>query len=60
MEAESASLMAAVDTRGRHRITAELKRVEQELKSLEVRSLSSEEEALIVIIVRNCFCSSVY
>lgn len=33
------SALAAADTRGKHRITAELKRLEQEARFLEVGSL---------------------
>ena len=36
MQTEDGRLMAVADTRGKHRISAELKRLEQETRFLEV------------------------
>lgn len=56
MQSESSeqvrSVVAAADTRGKHRISAELKRLEQETRFLEVLLMSLIN--FFVLLLKNC------
>lgn len=50
----AAAAVAAADTRGKHRISADLKRLEQETRFLEVNSLSYFDGFFEVLVSNIC------